>query len=49
MKIICLTLEHLWKSFFNAFVVGKFYLFMVLFILPFAFANPISWWQSYEI
>jgi hypothetical protein len=34
------------ESLFNVLVVRKFYLFMMLFILPFAFANLISWWQS---
>jgi hypothetical protein len=35
--------------FFNVLIVRKFYLFMMFFILPFLFANPISWWQFYEI
>jgi hypothetical protein len=37
------------EIFFNVLVVGNFYLFMMIFIPPFAFTIPIFWWQSYEI
>jgi hypothetical protein len=37
------------EKLFNVLIVRKFHLFMMLFILPFSCANPISWWQSYEI